>query len=346
MRIGDIEARPGTKAFGYLRTAASRSGLSPDIPIHVIAGSAPGPTLLVQGAIHGAEIIGTIAILHFVKKIDPRRLRGTVIAVPVVNRIGFELGERGSRIDGKDISRLFPGNPRGSVSDQVAHVYFHEVVARANVMIDFHAGGQTAYERYVLFTAERDPANLTDLERKRRKLVVAFGLDQAAFFPPDTFGANKAKEAIEGAGVVQFTLEFGGGTGWFKNGADNVRDAERGIWNTLKALRMVDGPFEADGPLCTVYNASVVLWKPPVDGLFIRKKGFGNFVRAGEAYGVIQDPYTGRVLAEMPTPRDAIVIPSGREWPIAGTTSIGILGTVDRVEDRRTTDLYVAFDGG
>ena len=343
MRVGNIEATAGTKAFGYLKTAASRSGLSPDIPVHVIAGSEPGPTLLVQGAIHGSEIIGTIAILNFVKKVDPKGLRGTILAVPVVNRAGFELSDRGSRIDGKDISRLFPGNPKGSVSDQVAHLYFNEVICRANVMIDFHAGGQTGYERYVLFSAEADPQHLTPLEQHRRKLVVAFGLDQAAFFPPDTFGANKAKEAIENAGVAQFTLEFGGGTGWFKNGLDNVRDAERGIWNTMKAMRMIDGVFEADGPLCTVYNACVVLWKPPVDGLFIRQRGFGEHLKASEVYGILQDPYTGRVLAEMKTTRDAIVIPSGQEWPTIGMTSIGILGAVDRVEDRRTMDLYVSL---
>ena len=93
--------------------------------------------------------------------------------------------------------------------------------------------------------------------------------------------------------MVQFTLEFGGGTGWFKNGEDNVRDAERGIWNTMKAMRMIDGEFEADGPLCTVYNAGVVLWKPPVDGFFIRLKEFGEFVKAGEVYGMLVDPYTG-----------------------------------------------------
>ncbi len=265
MRVGEVEAKSGTKAFGYLQTAASRSGLSPDIPMHVIAGGEPGPTLLLQGAIHGSEIIGTIAILNFVKRIDPQQLRGTVIAVPVTNRMGFELSDRGSRIDGKDISRLFPGNPKGSVSDQVAHVYFNEVIRRANVMVDFHAGGQTAYERYVLFSAEADANNLTDIERNRRKLIVAFGLDQAAFFPQDTFGANKAKEAIENAGVCQFTLEFGGGTGWFKS------------------------------------------------------------------------------LSEMKNTRDAIVIPSGQEWPTVGMTSIGILGIVDRVEDRRTTDLYATF---
>ena len=343
MRIGNIEAHAGEHAFGFLQVARSRSGLSPDIPVHLFAGGEPGPTLLVQGAIHGSEIIGSMAILNFIKKLDPKTLRGNIIAVPVVNRMGFELSDRGSKIDGKDISRLFPGNPKGSVSDQVAHVYFEEVIRQANVMIDFHAGAQVAYERYVLFTAEADPENLTDIEKKRRKLIVAFGLDQAAFFPPGTFGANKSKEAIEGAGVVQFTLEFGGGTGWFKNGDDNVRDAERGIWNTLKAMRMIDGPFEADGPLCTVYNAGVVLWKPPVDGLFIRKKRFAEFVKAGEIYGTLVDPYTGEELGAIPNTRDAIVIPSGEEWPTIGSTSIGILGIVDRVEDRRTADLYVAF---
>jgi uncharacterized protein len=343
MRIGNIEAKPGEHAFGFLEVAKSRSGLSPDIPVHVFAGTDPGPTLLVQAAIHGSEIIGTMAILNFIKKLDPRGLCGNVIAVPVVNRMGFELSERGSKIDGKDISRLFPGNPKGSVSDQVAYVYFEEVIRQANVMIDFHAGAQVAYERYVLFTAEADPDNLTEIERKRRKLIVAFGLDQAAFFPPGTFGANKAKEAIEGAGVVQFTLEFGGGTGWFANGEDNVRDAERGIWNTLKAMRMMDGVFESDGPLCMVYNAGVVLWKPSVDGLFIRMKRFAEFVKAGEIYGTLVDPYTGKELGTIPSTKDATVIPSGEEWPTIGSTSIGILGIVDRVEDRRTADLYVTF---
>ncbi len=344
MRVGNIEAGPGEHAFGYLETAKGRSGLNPDIPVHLFVGAEPGPTLLVQGAIHGGEVIGSIAILNFIGNLDPKAIRGTVIAVPVVNRVGFELGERGSRVDGKDISRLFPGKKKGSVSDQVAHVYFEEVIRKANVMVDFHAGARTAYERYVLFSAESDPSNLTEIEKKRRKLVVAFGLDQAAFFPPGTFGANTAKEAIEDAGVVQITLEFGGGTGWYKNGEDNVRDAERGIWNVMKSMRMIEGEFESDGPLCTVYNANVVLWKPDVDGMFIRHKGFGEKLRQGEAYASLISPYTGELLAEIPNTRDAIVIPSGQEWPTIGATSIGILGEIDRVEDRRTTDLYLSFD--
>lgn len=341
MKVGNIEAKAGEHAFGYLKTAVSRSGLSPDIPVHLLVGAQPGPTLLVQGAIHGGEIIGSIAILNLIQKLDPKAIKGNVIAVPVVNRIGFELGERGSRVDGKDISRLFPGKKNGSVSDQIAYIYFEEVIKQSNVMVDFHAGARTAYERYVLFSAETDPNNLTDIEKKRRKLVVAFGLDQAAFFPPGTFGANQAKEAVESVGVTQITLEFGGGTGWFKNGADNVRDAERGIWNIMKSMRMIDGEFETDGPLCTVYNAGVVIWKPDVDGMFVRMKKFKDELKAGDVYAKLIDPYTGDLLADMKTPKDGIVIPSGQEWPTVGATSIGILGSIDRVEDRRKTDLYI-----
>ena len=344
MKVGNIEAKPGEHAFGYLEVAKSRSGLGPDIPVHVFAGSESGPTLLVQGAIHGGEIIGSVAILNLIDKLDAKGFRGTVIAVPVVNRVGFELGERGIRIASTDISRLFPGSSTGSVPAQIAHTYYEEVIKRADVMIDFHAGARTAYERYVLFSAEKDPNNPSELELKRRKIVVAFGLDQAGYFPPDTFGANTAKAAIEDADVCQITLEFGGGTGWYKNGKDNVSNAERGIWNIMKSMRMIEGEFESDGPLCTIYNAGIVIWKGDVDGLFIRKRRFGDEMKEGDVYASLVDAYTGEEIDTMVAPEDGIVIPSGQEWPTIGATSVGILGNIDRVEDRRTTDLYVDFD--
>jgi len=344
LQVGNVSAKAGEKTFGYLETTTTRSGLKLDIPVHLMAGAEPGPTLLMQGAVHGGEIIGSVALLNFVEKADPTVMRGNVIAVPVVNRAGFELGERMSRVDNKDISQLFPGNKNGSASDLMAYVYFQEAFIQSDIFIDFHAGGRTAYERYVLFDAEDAPNNLTEHEKRRRKLVVAYGLDQAAFFPAGTFSPSDAKDALENVGTTQITIEFGGGTGWFKNGEDNVRDAERGIWNILKAMGMMDGELEADGPLCTVYEAGVVIWKPAVDGLFIRDAKFKDELKEGDVYGRLVDPFTGELLAEMPTPKDGIVIPSGQEWPTVGATSIGILGNIDRIEDRRTMDMHVSFD--
>jgi hypothetical protein len=343
MRVGTLKAEPGEHVFGFLASPQSRSGLSIDVPVHLFAGGEPGPTLVVQAAVHGTELIGTTAILDVVGRLDARTLRGNVIAVPVLNRMGFELQDRGVRIDGKDISRQYPGRANGTISEQVAYVYFREVISQANVLIDFHAGGRTAYERYICYTADRDPQNPNPIEVKRQKLAVAFGLDAAGYFPRGIFTGTQTEDAIEGAGVVHFTPELGGGTGWFENGLDNVRAAERGIWNTLKTMGMIEGALEADGPECTIYNACVVLWKPESDGLFVRKKEFGEHVEAGDIYGTIQDPYTGREMAHLYNTRDAIVIPSGQNWFTVGSTSVGILGVVDHVVDRRTADLSVTF---
>jgi predicted deacylase len=309
--------------------------------VHVIRGREHGPTLLVQGAVHGTEPTGTVGILQFLRGIDPARVRGTVIAVPALNRVGLERGERFNPIDGKDISRLFPGNPQGSLSDQLAHVYFHEIITKANVMLDLHAAWK-GHERYVVFTAERDAANLTPIEAARRKLVVAFGTD-AAYFPADTFGTNRAEDAIAGAGVVFLQPEMGGGSGWFANGDAITRDIARGIRNVMRAMGMLDGAFEWDSRRCTIYNACVVFWKPPVDGLFIRRAGRGATVPVGATYGTVQDPYTGRVLAEVTNERDAVVLPSGQDWPTMGTTTVGILGVVDRVEERDPARVRVTF---
>jgi len=344
LEVGELTAEQGEHTFGYLEVASSRSGLQPDLPVHLVAGAEPGPTLLVQGAIHGEEVVGSVAILNFIENLDPAELRGNIIAVPIVNRAGFQLQTRGSEIDGKDISRLFPGDPEGSVSEQVAHTYFTEAIEQADVMLDFHAGGRTAYERYVLFSAEKDPENLTEIERRRRKLVVAFGLDRAAYFPPGTFDMDEGKVAIEEAGVAQITLELGGGTGWFEHGEENVRDAERGMWNTLKAMGMVDGDLDADEPTCTVYEAGTVIWKPDVDGLFIREKTIGDELEEGDVYGRLVDPYTGEERGTLTAPADGTVIPSGQNWLTIGATSVGILGRVDRVDDRREMDLTLSFD--
>jgi predicted deacylase len=264
-----------------------------------------------------------------------------VIAVPVLNRIGFELGERANPVDGKDISRLFPGDPRGSLSDQLAHAYFHAVVARANVMLDLHAAWK-GHERYVVFTAERDPRAPTPVEAARRRLILAFGTD-AAYFPPDTFGTNRAEGAIAEAGVVFLQPEMGGGSGWFAHGDTVAHDIARGIRNVMRAMGMLGGPFEWDASRCTIYNARVVFWKPPVDGLFIRRAGRGDAVAAGVVYGAVHDPYTGRMLAEVANPEDAVVLPSGQDWPTMGSTTVGILGVVDRVEDRDPALVQVVF---
>ena len=77
-------------------------------------------------------------------------------------------------------------------------------------------------------------------------------------------------------------------------------------------MRIIEGEFETDGPLCTIYNAGVVIWKPNADGLFIRKRKFREALKAGDVYGELVSPWTGELVAELKSPKDGIVIP---QWP-------------------------------
>ncbi len=55
------------------------------IPIEVLHGASPGPVLMINAAIHGDELNGVEIIRQLLNTLDEKKLKGTVIAVPIVN---------------------------------------------------------------------------------------------------------------------------------------------------------------------------------------------------------------------------------------------------------------------
>ena len=125
--LSGLPSYGGKRSFGYLPAGKTRSLSEVKLPIHVISGVRPGPTVLVQGAAHGNEIAGSVGILNLLDNLDPKDLSGTVIAVPVLNILGFEMGVRLSPADGKDILACFPGNIDGSITEQISYHYFNNI---------------------------------------------------------------------------------------------------------------------------------------------------------------------------------------------------------------------------
>jgi len=110
------------------------------MPVRVVHGAKDGPTLFVSAAIHGNEIVGVEMIRRVLKNISARRLAGTLICVPVVNAYGFTAHSR-YLPDGRDLNRLFPGTPKGSLAAQLAHVFTQEIIKRSDYGIDLHSAG-------------------------------------------------------------------------------------------------------------------------------------------------------------------------------------------------------------
>lgn len=107
------------------------------LPVTVINGTRPGPCLWVSAAIHGDEINGVEIIRQVLSQVKPRRLQGTLIAVPIVNVFGF-IEQSRYLPDRRDLNRSFPGSPRGSLAARLANLFMREIVAHCTHGIDLH----------------------------------------------------------------------------------------------------------------------------------------------------------------------------------------------------------------
>ena len=87
--------------------------LAPPPPLQSvhIASHAPGPRLLVTGAVHGNEVCGTLAIRRVLAEIESGALvirRGSVTFVPVCNPLAFQ---RGQRAGDRNLNRALEPKP-------------------------------------------------------------------------------------------------------------------------------------------------------------------------------------------------------------------------------------------
>lgn len=108
-----------------------------DLPIRVIRGKKDGPTIFISAAIHGDELNGIEIIRRFRKLSILKRLKGTVVLIPIVNIYGVMTLSR-YMPDRRDLNRSFPGTKKGSLASRVAKVFFDEIVSKCDFGLDLH----------------------------------------------------------------------------------------------------------------------------------------------------------------------------------------------------------------
>src|SRR6266540_5285312 len=140
LTIGSVVARPGQAASGFIEVPAGVDAAT-RIPITILRGAQSGPTLALIAGTHGSEVAPIVALQRVRATIDPAVLRGTVLIVHVANMPSF-LGRTiyYSPIDGKNLNRVYPGKPDGTVSERIAFAITNQVIERADYLVDLHAG--------------------------------------------------------------------------------------------------------------------------------------------------------------------------------------------------------------
>lgn len=299
-QVRDIVAHRGAVQRGFLKVGETPVGPI-QIPIVIIHGAQPGPTLCLTAGVHAAEYPGIDAVTRITRLLNPEEISGTVLAVPVVNppmfqaRIGFI-----SPVDGLNLNRIFPGNPRGTLSEVLAHVLLHEVVALAECHIDCHGGDLPEilwpYAGYSLTGNADQDARGEALARLYSPCVIAL-YGEGTPLPP-TRGSFTSTAAHRG--VVSLLAECGGaGT----LDPVDVRTHMEGITNVMRFLGMIPGsPVVASGQLRAVGQFVVHARR---GGLVHLKVHIGEAIRKGQEIAEICDVF-GDVLERISSPADGI----------------------------------------
>lgn len=286
VRIRDVEASRGTKAEGWLTIGETASGPI-RVPVVVINGGEDGPTLCLTAGVHATEYAPIAAVMELIQSIDPARLRGAVIAVPVTNmrmfdsRTGFT-----SPLDGLNLNKIAPGRRDGSISEMLADVMLREVISAAEYHIDFHAGdlGEELYP-----FAGYSLTGRRDLDAKGEAMVRAFTPLLISLSPADSSippFAGSLNYAATRNGVVSILAEAGGnGT---LDDAD-VRIHVEGARRVMRYLGMIDGPPTPPGRRVAARDRVVVRAKRA--GLLRLRARIGDEIEAGEEVGEIRDVF-------------------------------------------------------
>ena len=269
-------------------------------PYIAIRGAADGPTVLITGGVHAAEYTGIEAAIRLGRSLDPARVRGTILIVPLINRPGFY--ERSIYVNPEDndnLNRLFPGKADGTWGQRFAHRFLNEIVKRCDNAIDLHAGD--LIEELTPFVIYRETGD-APLDARITQMANAYGAPWAVNSAPtgERPGSLYAVACLNG---VASMLAESGGRGLLIE-EDVIRHV-RGVTNILKTIGAHDGEPEHMPP--TTVLASFDWLRAPVEGIFHPSVRVEQRVTKGERVGELVD-LVGDPLAEVQAPSTGIVL--------------------------------------
>lgn len=251
----------------------SFDGSSDQTPVLVINGMGKGPTLCLTGAIHGDELNGIEIVRRVTQDLEPARIRGAVIGIPIVNLQGFR---RGSRYlpDRRDLNRHFPGNPNGSAASRIAWSLFDGIIRHCDGLVDVHTGSLSRTNLPQLRADLRD--------EKIRNFVDGFGGMLVLHNPgrPGTLRYAAAK-----AGIPAVTLEAGE-PGRLQSA--QVREGTAGIVRLLDALKIVNRVNLLSEARPVYYQSKWI--RADHGGILFSLVRLGQIVEAGDVLGTVTDP--------------------------------------------------------
>lgn len=292
------------------------------IPVTVIHGARPGPTLALVAGNHGYEYAPILALQRLRTQIDPAQLSGTVMMVHVANMPSF-LGRTVyfSPVDGQNLNRVYPGREDGTVSQRIAYAVTKEVIEQCDYLLDLHGGdGNESLRPYIYETVTPDP----EMNKRIGALALSLGFDHIVMDhgrPTDPAKSLYCSTTAITRGKPAVTVESGCLGMSDEASVQKLVDAVHGA---MRHAQMYEGPgpaaFEA------IYLDPTEVLNSPATGILYPDVEPDQHVNKGDRLAHITD-FFGTELAEVRAPFDGVVLYIVATPPITKGQPVGMIGS-------------------
>ncbi len=284
------EIEPGTRRDLRWFSPQSPGGFPVATPVIVVNGRRTGPVLCITAAVHGDELNGIEIARRVFQDLDPEKLRGVVVGVPIVNLEGFWRRDRyiGDR---RDLNRYFPGSPEGPYPGRVAYALFSEIIQHCDAVVDLHTGS---------FYRENLPQLRVDLSVKAvADLAKGFGALTALHSPGPP---GSLRGAATAAGIPTIVMEIGGP---LSLEPEKVEQGVKSLQTFLHTIGMTDRAWSWSHPQPVFYSSDFV--RAEAGGILINIVELGARIKVGDVLAEIIDPVSNSVY-EVKSPSNGTIL--------------------------------------
>lgn len=326
--IEGVSAAQGTLGKGYIKVGEFFDNSPVNMPVMILNGAGKGPTLLIISAVHGNEVVGTEAIKRVMTSLDPKKVDGTIIGIPVVNIPAYLQDSRVNLMESpagdNDLGNMLlkGGGIQGPQSQAIANILHEKVFPKAEYVIDLHSSAPGSYN-YPRAIVIGDYVQLPQaLKDKCNALGKACNFEiifkpgkvkwEGMYFDPYTMFENTY-------GIASIILETGA--------APTTEDVETllyGIDNIMKHLKMISGaPLNKNKQ---VYIDRLVAFRTKNGGMFRLIAKMGSRVKKGDVIGEVTNLFN-EVVETVRATEEGIIIKVATSSLISTGVRAAVIGT-------------------
>ena len=293
-RLGNLEVLPGEKVSGYLELEDGKFQL----PATILHGRKPGKTVLITAGVHAGEYVGIQSAIELAQKLKIEKVEGTVVIVKVADRLAFEQrnGSKGIT-DGKNLNRVFPGNPDGTETEQLAWAISQNLHTIADYYIDLHSGDDYEQLTPYVYYAGKASEEVVSVSRQMAEQV------DVPYMVKSNVASGGSYNYAASQGVPGILIERGGMGGWT---TEEVRSTRRDVRNILCHLGVYTG--QKDNRTYYPLDVEDVRYQDAShNGCWYPFKNAGDMIRENEILGEVRD-YEGNVIEYSRAEFDGVIL--------------------------------------